>query len=397
MKNTLRIFLLIVILAQVSLDVSGQNRWWQREIPAPSANQMINPNYLSKKRELEQTLDRMNSLAKERNNYANAGQTDAVKNANEMLQFMGKKMNTLEYELSKISMYLSNPSYYQNNNTQITNQQQTDVYISQPTISDSPAKPTNSYLLTVYKIKNCNKDEFKSNYDYNAESLSLFNELKSNISQIVKLETDYSSYSIDFLKKEIEYYQIFIDNWGNGNTIGTNEAKKEIENLNADISRKEEEFIRNKLSEITDIVVHIEIIGSFTEMVHPKNLKGWHTCYGYNLRINGTLLNEIGGFHNSGLYDTYDPFRVYYYKNGNERKYSYSLKDGYNIIDNYFDSKSMYIGYNYETYFNGKDGYKIAHDSFDLNVPITAAKTTNVYLYFHISGAGNVQVKYQIN
>lgn len=376
---------------------SSQNKWWQREIPAPSANQMINPNYLSKKRELEKTFDDMNRMVRERNNSVRMGHTKAVKAADEMLKFIGKKMNILEHELSKIPMYITKPNNNKNKNTYITNQQQKDVYVSQPSKSTSSKEATNSYLLTIYKINNCNKDDFKSDYEFNAESLKLYNELKSNISQIVKSETNYSSYSVDFLEKKIEYYQIFIDNWGNGNTIGTNEAKKEIEKLNAEILRKHVAFARNLLKESTDIIVHIEVIGSFTNMVHPKRLKGWHTCYGYNLRINGTLLTEIGGFHNTGLYDTYDPIRVNYYKNGNERKYSYSLKEGDNIVESYFDNKSMYLRYNYETYLNSKDGYKIEKDNININVPIKAGETTHVYLFFYIEGAGKVQTKYRIN
>jgi hypothetical protein len=46
-----------------------------------------------------------------------------------MLQFLGKKMNTLEYELSKIPVYITNPKFKQNNNNQ-------DIYYHDNTLQN---------------------------------------------------------------------------------------------------------------------------------------------------------------------------------------------------------------------------------------------------------------------
>ena len=121
----------------VSVNLFGQNRWWQREIPTPSANQIINPDYLAKKRELEKTIDELNSLARRRNNYARAGQTQAVKSADEMLQFIGKKMNKMEYELSKIPMYITKPTNPQNIIIQSPNRENDNIHNTQPSSVNS--------------------------------------------------------------------------------------------------------------------------------------------------------------------------------------------------------------------------------------------------------------------
>lgn len=265
--------LVIVALPLICLPeiASGQtgNRWWQREVPVPSANQSINPSYLSKKRELEQTLDEMNSLARKRNDFAKAGQAKAVKSADEMLQFMGKKMNTLEHELSQIPMFITIQPQNQNIEFDNSSQQNVEIHSSSPPSANSSPNATNSYLLTTYRINNCNKNEFKTDYEYNAESLELFNELRNNISQIVESEAGVSQGSTDFVKKAIEYYEIFVKNWGDGTTIGTKEATKEIARLNEKIVQMQSDERR----ENTKANISIEFQGEFAEPV--KVSEGW--------------------------------------------------------------------------------------------------------------------------
>lgn len=116
--------------------------------------------------------------------------------------------------------------------------------------------------------------EIKNDYEYNAASLSLFNELKSNISQIVEPESDYYYYSIDIMKKKIDFYQIFLNNWGNGTTVGTTEAEKKIAFLKEEIILKERKEEEKLLRRTTDVIVNYEIFGSFTNLNKPKRLKG---------------------------------------------------------------------------------------------------------------------------
>lgn len=296
-------FLTIFFIAFIftCIDASCQNLWWQREVPTPSANQKINPNYLNKKRELEQLLDEINSLTRKRNEYARQGQSNAVKSADEMLQFMGKKMNTLEHELSSIPMYISNPNTYRTNSSP-SNQnyyeinQQSNYGVS----SSSSSGTINSHILTLYKIRNCKKDEFKNDYEFQTASLNIFNELKNNINEIVKSETssNRNTYDIDFKRDKIKYYEIFINNWGKGNTIGTQEAIKEIDRINEDISSTIAYNLRKK----TKLILKIDFQGYIPEQQKIKTGLGkWYyrryfsTCYIENLDGHEVIFNHWKG------------------------------------------------------------------------------------------------------
>ena len=128
MKTILKFTFVIIILFGFIENSNCQTKWWQREIATPSANQIINPNYLSKKRELEKTLDDINSMYRQKQQQQRLGHS--TKAADEYLQHLGKKMNTFEYKLSKIPVYITNPNYSNQNTIQNTNNQTTEISVA---------------------------------------------------------------------------------------------------------------------------------------------------------------------------------------------------------------------------------------------------------------------------
>lgn len=381
MKN-LKCFILILILSFfISENLCSQDRWWQREIPAPSSNQMINPNYLSKKRDLEQTLDKMNSLARDRNKYASAGQTDAVKSADEMLQFMGEKMNTLEYELSKISMYVINPNFNNQNNTiQNTNQQKTVINTSSGSNKTS-SSASNSYLLTLYKIQNCDRNSFESDYKYNEESLIVYNELKNNISQIVKSETNISSSSISFIREKVKYYEIFLSNWGNGQTIGTKEALKEIDKLNNEIQNKEKHELLRK----TGININYKFIGNLPEPILVKYKRG-HKC---SMHFNAYMVVECAEI--KSFNKTYECKEYHLDYNSGEKSFNEYLK----WIK--YDKLHLTITYGIKQVPLNESGiYKVQwlnQYQSKLEIPISLGQIKDLDILLYVSGKNIIDFK----
>lgn len=260
------------------------NKWWQKEVATPSYNQIVNPTYLSKKREIEIACDDLREDLKSVAYYRSLGQNPS--SIVESAKYIERKIRTLEYELSKIPMYISNPNYNQNNNIQNMNQQQTDIYISSPTNSNTPTTSANTYLLTLYKIRNCNKADFASDYDFNTVSLNVFNELKSNISKIVKADTELKPYTAQFAREEIKYYELFVKNWGE--CIGTNEAKKEIKELSDEAEKREKwALIRN-----TQLSIKIHFDGTLPSQEEIK--RGWGSSYFKRYYVACIIKNEDG-------------------------------------------------------------------------------------------------------
>jgi hypothetical protein len=83
----------------------AQERWWQREVPAPSTHQVINQNYMSKRRELEQAWDQLQRDAQAQRHFQGLGQKTPSINA--AISGSRNKVNRLEYELSQIPMYVT--------------------------------------------------------------------------------------------------------------------------------------------------------------------------------------------------------------------------------------------------------------------------------------------------
>lgn len=397
MKNIKCIILFMVVSFFISENAFCQNRWWQREIPAPSANQMINPNYLSRKREIEIQFDDINKFATQRNNYAKAGQTESVKSADEMLQFMGKKMNTLEYELSKIPMYITKPDNSPQNNTiQNTNQQYNEINVT-PSSGSSSSSASNPYQLTLYKIKNCNKGDFKSDYEYNVESLNLFNELKKNLTKIVESETDISYSSTKFTwclhyKEKIKYYELFVKNWGEGKTIGTQEAQKEINTLNEYIIEEEKIILKNN----TDVIIKFFIKGNLpADVTHS----GHNKYVWYRFACSYYERNESSIASGCPSYYKVD------YSNGpggdiNIREFSFSLKERESTKNIY---KQDFINILVCYYLNevrgkSKDSKMHIKNSFNIeSIPVIPKKTTYVNIYFTLNGTSLSNAEYKIS
>jgi len=83
----------------------GENlRWWQREDLKPSTNQIINPDYITKKRELEIRWDERSKAIEAIEYFASKNQnTSAIKNG---LKDIEKEIEKLELVLKDISPYI---------------------------------------------------------------------------------------------------------------------------------------------------------------------------------------------------------------------------------------------------------------------------------------------------
>ena len=105
--NNLLLFLgvsiLLICTNKSNAQTCCEDRWWQKEIPTPSYNQVINPNYLEKKRELLITCDDLCSSVRERNHIRDRGVS--TKEIDEWIEYIAKKINKLEHELSQIPIY----------------------------------------------------------------------------------------------------------------------------------------------------------------------------------------------------------------------------------------------------------------------------------------------------
>lgn len=190
MKSIILTLILVLGFIFHSESVFSQNKWWQREIPTPSENQMVNPNYLEKKRELEKTLDDINEMYEQKQRQQFLGHS--TKAADEYLQHLGKKMNTLEYELSKIPMYITKtntPTYRTNENQ--TTKNEINVYNTQPNV--------------VLEGRSDDKEVLMSGGD-NLKAKIQLDELNKYL-QVKSFTND----------EKISYYEAFIKDWPNTN------------------------------------------------------------------------------------------------------------------------------------------------------------------------------------
>lgn len=83
------------------------SRWWQREDPKGSTNQIVNPNYLKVKRELEKAWDIYQKDLEAEAHFRSLGQNTSV--LREAVRSSKRKVAELEEELSHIQMYRTRP------------------------------------------------------------------------------------------------------------------------------------------------------------------------------------------------------------------------------------------------------------------------------------------------
>lgn len=101
MKNTIVLFIIFAFYQNV---MGEDSRWWQREKLKPSTNQIINPDYLSKKRELEIVWDQKNNALEAFRYFSSKGQnTSAIRKSVEDLE---KQVQRLEQNLKHIPSYI---------------------------------------------------------------------------------------------------------------------------------------------------------------------------------------------------------------------------------------------------------------------------------------------------
>jgi hypothetical protein len=78
--------------------------WWQEEIPPPGPNQIINPEYLNKREELEQTwsqLHRQNNASNQYYRWTNTGYNRGTFDNRAFIE-----ATRLERELTETPMYV---------------------------------------------------------------------------------------------------------------------------------------------------------------------------------------------------------------------------------------------------------------------------------------------------
>lgn len=371
MKNYWFIKLLFLSTLFISEISFGQGKWWQREIPTPSANQMINPDYNSIRRELEVSLDEKNDLIKR---YGHQKLSREQQMQYDYLLFLiDSKMTRLEEELKGTSMYIENPNFNNSNtNIQTTNQENNQNVITDRSYSNSnpnnnsnaSSTSSNSYLLTIYKIKNYNKNIFKNDIERNSESLNLFNEIKSRLDEIVYheyKEISYYSSDIDKFKAKIQVYETFINNWGK--SIGTDEAKEEINGFNKQIEdilrsateeklRIEKEKNLSELKEKTDVIARFHFIGDLEPIIQVY--KGYR-CFAYIFNIILSIDDDLSTSEDEslqifGITFCGQPPTV---KNLYSKGYGCDTRDRevVKLLKNYFDDiylkKSINLNFNY--------------------------------------------------
>ena len=222
MKTILKFTFVIIILFGFIENSNCQTKWWQREIATPSANQIINPNYLSKKRELEKTLDDINSMYRQKQQQQRLGHS--TKAADEYLQHLGKKMNTLEYELSKIPVYITNPNYSNQNTIQNTNNQTTEISVAPSSYNYSNSSDgyfevgKQKYLIvpTTSRITEEAASDILSNLNMMYRNNSYldnkyFNNVWENLSDVY-IGDNYEEIMLLCLKMRLNDYFSFLDN-----------------------------------------------------------------------------------------------------------------------------------------------------------------------------------------
>jgi hypothetical protein len=199
-KTSIKWIFFFAILNGSFLYVKCQDRWWQREIPSPSYNQIINPEYLSIKRDLERTLDEQNGLKKRSRQYSSGSNEE--REYKRMIGMYEGKMWDLERKLSNTPMYINNPNFKEKTNTENPKANNVTIIVNKQPISASPTSNT--------KVLDGGGNNVKAKIQ--------LDELK-----------DYISHKTLSIDQKISYYEAFIKDWPN--TDAANEAKELLKAL----------------------------------------------------------------------------------------------------------------------------------------------------------------------
>lgn len=99
-------FTILLLTLAFCVNAWGEDsRWWQREELKPSENQIINPDYLSKLRNLEIVWDQKTTAKKAIEYFSSKGQNiSAIRGS---MRDIDKQLENLERELKSISPYIS--------------------------------------------------------------------------------------------------------------------------------------------------------------------------------------------------------------------------------------------------------------------------------------------------
>jgi hypothetical protein len=383
MNPFIRLILLLIIFQAYYEDTKCQTRWWQREIPSPSYNQIVNPEYINIKRDLERSLDEQNGL-RERSKRFSPGSREEGEYKRMIGMYEGKIWD-LEDKLAKTPMYIEtsktdDPVV----NIQNSNQQSTEVNISSPTNSNSDATTMdNDFRMVLYRIKNCDRKSFKNNDELNGSSLKLFDNLKSQMYNIISSEnTTLTQNSGDFAyeKEVIKCYGVFIDHWSP--SIGTDEAKKEINKINKNIEKEINVRSETELSNNTDVIIHYTIIGNLPSEKEVKKRSLMYVdykYYNYHLEIRSYSISSDVKF-----------------MNGDKKEYLFSCQNSgnFNPISFYNDGKYKNLKFEYVTYSDEPDNnYKVSKE-LSLQIPFTLGRKTILNIDFYLENYYVKDVKY---
>ena len=103
--SAMLMLLLVSELTLITPTYSRQSdRWWQRENPIPASNQIINPDYLKKKRELEIAWDAYQKSIEAEAYFRSLGQNTSV--LRKAVRASKREVDELTQELSRIPAYI---------------------------------------------------------------------------------------------------------------------------------------------------------------------------------------------------------------------------------------------------------------------------------------------------
>jgi hypothetical protein len=364
MKNIHLGIIFLIISSLTSQTTFSQSRWWQREIPAPSYNQIINPEYLSVKRDLERTLDDKNGLIERSKKYS-----PGSKEGGEYKRMIGMsegRIWDLEDKLSRTPMYINNSNFDKESNTEDSKSNNITIINEQPTYSKATY---NTKVLT--------------GGGKNLQSKIQLDELKNYISAKL-LSTD----------EKISYYESFIKDWPN--TDATTEAKVIIKELqtegnNTRISTQPQISNEDKLDELnrnTAIMTKLTIIGNLSPFILQEDKSKCFNSGGFGTAKNSKYYFTIRSWDLPIPEDFYwanvTPEREYIFRSSQTTKWVYDPNIPYDEIQ-YHDLKfGFYIFFSPGPYINKDDKNTVSKKEMNIKVPVTLGLKTIINLRIFI-------------
>jgi hypothetical protein len=376
MKNIHLGIIFFIISSFISQTTFSQARWWQREIPAPSYNQIINPDYLSVKRDLERTLDDKNGLIERSKKYSPGSREEGE--YKRMIGMSEGRIWDLEDKLSKTPMYIDNPNFDKKSNTEDSKSNNITIINEQPTSTKSTY---NTKVLT--------------GGGKNLQSKIQFDELKDYISS-KSLSTD----------EKISYYEAFIKDWPN--TDATTEAKEIIKGLQTEGNStrivtqpqrsKEDEL--DELNRTTAIIIKLTIIGNLSTYILQEDKSKCFNSGGFGTAKNSKYYFTIRSWDLPIPEDFYwaneSPEREYIFKSSQTTKWVFDPNIPYDEKQFHDLKFGFYIFFDTETYISKNDKNTVSEKEMNIKVPVTLGLKTILNLRIFIESNHLQDIKIDI-